>query len=58
MAFQEGTETITCPHCGAKHEARWYRLPVRDRYSIKCQGCGGILAEGKGLRDYLSVRMI
>jgi hypothetical protein len=37
MAFEEGRDTLICEHCGAKHKARWYRLPVREEQSIRCK---------------------
>lgn len=58
MAFQEGTNILTCPHCGARHEAEWHRLPVREPYSLRCKRCTGTLASGKGIKDYMSVRLV
>jgi transposase-like protein len=58
MAFQVGTATLNCPHCGASHKARWHRLPVREAYSIKCRACEDTLAEGKGTTDYFDVQLI
>jgi NMD protein affecting ribosome stability and mRNA decay len=57
MAFEEGTETLVCAHCGASHKAKWYRLPVREEYSIHCQACRKTLKEGKGVRDYFDVKL-
>lgn len=58
MAFQEGTDRLTCPHCGAEHEAFWHRLPVRERFDLHCEKCRQTLASGKGVKDYLTVRLV
>jgi ribosomal protein S27E len=58
MAFQEGTETLICQHCGACHKAKWYRLPVREQYLIRCKACGETLTEGKGVIDYFDVKLM
>ena len=57
MAFQQGTDTLTCPHCGARHKARWDRLPVREEYSIRCKSCRSVLTEGKSNKDYFAVEL-
>jgi hypothetical protein len=57
MAFEEGRDTLICEHCGAKHKARWYRLPVREEQSIRCKACGDILRQGKSIRDYFNVEL-
>lgn len=57
MAFEEGTERLACPECGAEHIARWYRLPVRDAFHLKCRKCGETLQSGKGVRDYTRVEL-
>lgn len=57
MAFEEGTEELTCPACGAKHTAQWSRMPVRERTVLKCKACGGILYEGKRHRLYDEPRL-
>lgn len=58
MAFEDGVETLTCPHCAARHKANWDRLPVREEYSLACKACRQPLLEGKGVRDYFNVELI
>lgn len=57
MAFEEGTEELACRACGAVHKLRWSRCIVRERSTVNCIKCEGIVYEGKGLRDYYSVRL-
>lgn len=57
MAFEHGTERLTCKGCGATHEAKWSRMPVRESSTIACLACDGVLFSGKGLRDYYQVRL-
>ena len=57
MAFEEGIEELACQACGAKHHARWSRMPVRERVRLDCKACGGILYEGKTVRDYGEPRL-
>ena len=58
MAFQEGIETLICRQCGAEHKARWYRLPVKEPYSVRCRACRAILAEGNGTLDYFEIELV
>lgn len=58
MAFEEGIETLICPHCGAHHKASWYRLPVREEQSVRCKACREPLTLGKGVKDYYDVELI
>lgn len=58
MAFEEGSEMLTCPACGAMYMARWSRMPVRDYQKIDCKPCGGVLVQGKSVRDYFAVTPI
>lgn len=58
MAFEQGTERLTCPACAVQHNAKWSRMPVRDRTVIKCQACGDTLYEGNTVRDYDEVKLI
>ena len=52
MAFEEGTERITCKTCETQHKVRWSRLPVRETERLWCLQCEGILYEGKTTREY------
>lgn len=52
MAFETGTVELACPACGARHRVRWSRLPVRERFKLRCVACGGTLAERKDVKDY------
>ena len=56
MAFEEGTEQMTCPSCDALHQVRWSRMPVRDLMSVECAACGAVMYRGKTVRDYFEVR--
>lgn len=58
MAFEEGTQELTCPECAAQHRLRWYRMPVRERMTIPCRSCGGILFAGNSTHEYYEVRLI
>jgi len=33
-------------------------MPVRERTTIKCKSCGGILYQGNTTHDYYEVRLI
>ena len=57
MAFQEGTETLTCPHCGTHHKASWHRLPVRDEQLVRCKACRKPMLHGKSVKDYFDVEL-
>lgn len=57
MAFQEGIETLICPHCAAHHKATWQRLPVRDEQLVRCKRCRKPVLQGKGIRDYFDVEL-
>lgn len=58
MAFENGTDELQCPDCRAKHEAEWHRIPVREPYRLICKKCGSTIASGKGVKDYVSVRLL
>ena len=58
MGFQQGIEILVCQHCQARHEADWHRMPVREPYSLRCDSCSNILAKGKGVKDYVALRLI
>jgi hypothetical protein len=55
MAFEEGTDRLVCPACGAAHVAKWSRIPVREWQTIRCESCQGILFYGRAVRDYFEV---
>ena len=55
MAFQQGTDTLTCPTCNARHLARWERIPFREEYLLNCIPCGAVLARGKAVKDYVGL---
>lgn len=57
MAFQSGTDRLACPDCGAPHDARWERIPVRDWQLLRCQNCHGVLVQGNSVKDYVSVTL-
>ena len=57
MAFEEGSDTLICNHCGARHKACWYRLPVREEQSVRCKVCRNALTKGKSIRDYFNVEL-
>lgn len=57
MAFEEGTTSLTCVACNAKHVALWSRMPVRERQTVCCLTCGGIIFEDKSVRFYHSVKI-
>jgi hypothetical protein len=55
MAFEEGTDRLICPDCGAEHVAKWSRMPVREMQTVGCKACGGILFKGRTVHDYFEV---
>lgn len=55
MAFESGTDRLTCPECGAKHNAKWERIPVREWQVHRCQKCDGVLLKRSSVKDYVSV---
>lgn len=57
MAFEEGTDRIVCRECKAVHVARWYRMPVRERLTIRCKSCGQIAYTANANRDYIDVAL-
>lgn len=58
MAFEESSGRLTCPSCGAEHEAKWSRMPVRERATLRCQACRSVLYEGSTVRDYYQVTLL
>lgn len=58
MAFEEGTEKITCPDCGMLHKAKWYRLPVREPIKVHCKACDAVMRSAKTVRDYYDVQQL
>lgn len=58
MGFQTGTDILTCHHCQTRYEAEWHRMPVREPYSLRCKSCSKVLAKGKGLKDYVALRLV
>ena len=58
MAFEEGTEHLTCTGCGAGHVSKWSRAPVRDHVLLKCQRCGMTLIDRKSVRDYNELTLL
>lgn len=57
MAFETGTDELVCPSCGAKHVAKWSRMPVREHMTIRCKACGAIAHQSKTVRDYYDVML-
>lgn len=57
MAFETGTEELTCPSCGARHLVRWSRMPVREQTTIRCIACKAVAYQAKTVRDYYDVRL-
>ncbi len=58
MAFEVGEAKFTCQACDAVHLVRWDRIPVRERYQLKCKRCSATLASGKGVHDYGEPRLV
>jgi predicted RNA-binding Zn-ribbon protein involved in translation (DUF1610 family) len=58
MAFQQGTQRMTCPECGAEHDVPWDRIPLREPFHLTCRACGGVLAKGKGIQDFGTPRLV
>jgi predicted Zn finger-like uncharacterized protein len=58
MAFEERTEELVCPTCGAKHRVRWSRMPVRERSTVECLSCTGLLFAGNTVKDYYQVDLL
>ena len=57
MAFEDKPCEMTCKACGAQHKMRWYRIPLRERTTVNCMACGGILFQGNANRDFYDVRL-
>jgi hypothetical protein len=57
MAFQSGTDTLICQHCGSRHKATWERLPVREEHSLRCLSCRQQLLAGKGVKEYFDLEL-
>lgn len=55
MAFEDRTDELTCQACGAKHVAKWSRMPMKEPHRIGCRRCRAILVEGASVRDYHDV---
>ena len=55
MGFETGTDRLTCPDCGAKHKAKWERMPLREWQRHRCQKCDSVLVQGNSVKDYVSV---
>lgn len=58
MAFEVRTEQMVCRSCGAGHNLKWSRMPVRERATVKCKGCDSVLFAGNTVRDYYEVNLI
>ena len=58
MAFEEHTEQQACPECGALHELRSFRIPVREYVKVQCLACKGTILSGKSVRDYDQPQLI
>ncbi len=58
MAFETQTINLVCPQCGAKHQVTWHRMPFREPYRLTCRSCGGVMDEGKGVRDFGIPRLV
>ena len=57
MAFEEGKTRFTCPTCKAELEAKWSRLPVRERTTVQCIVCGATVLDEKSTHDYDEVHL-
>lgn len=58
MAFEDGTTLLNCKACGAIHMARWSQMPVREKQTIRCCGCNGIISQGTSIRDYFEINLV
>lgn len=58
MAFEDGTSRKECPECGAWHELKWSRMPVREWATVRCQVCAAFVVNGKTLHDYHQVTLL
>ena len=58
MAFEYGKATLTCSTCGAVHETKWSRMPVRELQTVPCSRCKGVLYQENGLRDHYEVKLV
>lgn len=57
MAFQEGNDQIVCRACGAVHDARWSRMPLREHTTIRCLACREIAYQGTTIRDFFDLTL-
>ena len=52
MAFEHGTDNLTCKACGAEHSVPWDRIPFREQATIRCKVCREIMLQANTVRDY------
>jgi len=57
VAFEEGVQEAVCFSCGAVHDLRWSRMPVREEACVRCLACRTILVRANTVRDYYEVRL-
>lgn len=58
MAFETGTDRLTCPSCGAQHDADWHRMPVKEHQICRCHLCFAALVQGRSVKDYVRVTLV
>lgn len=47
-----GKEEVTCPQCRAIHVVTYIDGPQREKGTLLCIRCGGVLLQWNGSRDY------
>ena len=55
--LEKGEMEMTCKSCNAVNIVSYTDYPERDRGSLACAGCGAILIEWKGTRDFHAARL-
>lgn len=58
MAFETGTDRLTCSECGAKHDADWHRMPFKEHQIHRCHVCFAPLVQGASVKDYVRVTLV
>lgn len=58
MAFETGTDRLTCPECGAQHDAKWHRMPFKEHQVQLCHACSTPLIQGNSVKDYVRVVLV
>ncbi len=58
--FASGNMILKCQACGQAHRVFYTDFPEKDSSRIDClvEGCGGLVIEAKGTRDWQSAEIV